>query len=69
MNLPRKHQNEEVLTLLTHVPDGIDFFREVDEKESKNYETIIFITSSEDQNSELSEEDPADEKCMKFDIN
>ena len=33
MNLPQKHQNERVLTLLTHAPEGIDFFREVDEKE------------------------------------
>lgn len=48
MNISQEHQNEKVLTLLTHVPEGIEFFGEVDEKESKSYETIIFITLSEE---------------------
>ena len=69
MNISQEHQNEKVLTLLTHVPEGIEFFGEVDEKESKSYETIIFITLSEEQDSDLSGEDRVDEKCVEFDIN
>ena len=54
---------------LGEVLENIDFFADDDEKGPMKSETTIFVTPPQEADSDLSEEDNADEDCIGFDLN